>query len=324
MGGSETKSDYDLEVTTYDIDPTAKLEVDKLRVNTQGTVQLTAGKIVYIPTPTADPQDPLNMPQWQKIITIICLSFFSVIGLGIVSGFGGLLGFYIPAYAGIGKNYQQTSYFLSLPNLTMGIGNLIGMPIAVAVGRRSVFLVATAIMAISIGLCAAAGTKADNYGFHLGARLLLGIAAGQSEALVPMITQEIVFLHERAKYLMIQQTIQVIAVAIFVLFASPIAGAIGPQWWYGIGCILCGLCFIVAVFFLPETKYYRPQSSYQEGADGSSTDSASDSENFKLQTERPPIDNVNFEPHTWRTTFVSGMASPNGTRLGSCSRTPGP
>ena len=242
------------------------------------------------------------MPTWQKIIVIVCLSLFSVIGLGIVSGFGGLLSFYIPGYASIGKNYQEISYFLSLPNLTMGIGNLIGMPIAVAVGRRSVFLGATAIMCIAIGLCAAAGTQADHYNWHLGARLLLGLAAGQSEALVPMITQEIVFLHERARFLMIQQTIQVIAVTIFVLFASPIAAAIGPQWWYGIGCCLCGVCFVAAFLFLPETKYYRPQSSFQENADNASTSDASSNgaEGFRIHTERPPLDYENFEPRTLR------------------------
>ncbi|SPO27207.1 related to transporter protein HOL1 [Ustilago trichophora] len=321
--GEESKSVYDVEVTNYDADlkleasnsdADRKLEVDKSKVQTAGTVQLTAGKIVYIPSPTADPRDPLNLPTWQKMVIIICLSLFSVIGLGIVSGFGGLLGFYIPEYASIGKNYQEISYFLSLPNLTMGIGNLIGMPIAVAVGRRSVFLVATAVMCISIGLCAAAGTQANHYNWHLGARLLLGIAAGQSEALVPMITQEIVFLHERARFLMLQQTIQVIAVAIFVLFASPIAAAIGPQWWYGIGCCLCGVCFIVAFFFLPETKYYRPQSDFQENATAndanSTTDSSDQAQGFRLHTERPPLDYQRYEPRTLRSSLRMWVGKP--------------
>lgn len=33
-----------------------KLRVDKEKVGVSGTVQLTAGKIVYIPAPTADPR----------------------------------------------------------------------------------------------------------------------------------------------------------------------------------------------------------------------------------------------------------------------------
>lgn len=37
-------------------DQDLKLQVTKSRVATSGTVQLTAGKIVYIPAPTADPR----------------------------------------------------------------------------------------------------------------------------------------------------------------------------------------------------------------------------------------------------------------------------
>jgi hypothetical protein len=138
--------------------------------------------------------------------------------------------------------------------------------------------------------------------------MLLGVAAGQSEALVPMITQEIFFLHERARFLMIQQTIQTIAVAIFVLFASPIAEAIGPQWWYGIGCCLCGVCFVISLFFVPETKYYRPQSSYQETtAEG---DSDSSGEGYRIHTERPALDFDRYEARTFQSSMRLWIGKP--------------
>lgn len=56
----------DVEVTTYDNEDELKLEVDKSRVNVSGTVQLTAGKIVYVPAPTADPQGELQIKQSDK------------------------------------------------------------------------------------------------------------------------------------------------------------------------------------------------------------------------------------------------------------------
>jgi hypothetical protein len=58
----------------------------------------------------------------QKLI--VSKIIVSVIGLGIVSGFGGLLGFYIPEYAAAGKGYTEIGYFLSLPNLTMYVSNV--------------------------------------------------------------------------------------------------------------------------------------------------------------------------------------------------------
>lgn len=59
------------------------------------------------------------------------------------------------------------------------------MPLAIAVGRRSVLLLFTLVLILGAVLCAVAQT----YEWHLAARMVLGLSAGQSEALVPMITQ---------------------------------------------------------------------------------------------------------------------------------------
>lgn len=61
------------------------------------------------------------------------------------------------------------------------------MPLAIAVGRRIVLLGFTVVLIIGSVLCA----TAKSYEWHLGARMVLGLCAGQSEALVPMITQVI-------------------------------------------------------------------------------------------------------------------------------------
>lgn len=38
--------------------------------NVMGTVKLTEGSIIYIPTPTADPQGMLSKFQWEKMIIV--------------------------------------------------------------------------------------------------------------------------------------------------------------------------------------------------------------------------------------------------------------
>ncbi|PCD26671.1 hypothetical protein AU210_013093 [Fusarium oxysporum f. sp. radicis-cucumerinum] len=220
----DTKSDVN-HVESVSKDSLDVIQVTKSKIEISGTVKLVEGKTIYIPTPTADPQDPLNMKMWQKALVLIVISLFSTIGLALVSGFGGLLGFYIPGYAAVGKGYADITHLMTYPTLFMGIGNLIGMPLGIAAGRRIVLLAATIIMILSAGLCAGATT----YEWHLAGRIILGLSAGQSEALVPMITQEIFFLHERSTCMMIQQTIQTILTAIFVIFAGPIAEAITPE-----------------------------------------------------------------------------------------------
>jgi predicted MFS family arabinose efflux permease len=59
------------------------------------------------------------------------------------------------------------------------------MPFALGVGRRIVILSSCVILVVGSILCA----TAKSYEWHLAARCVVGLAAGQSEALVPMITQ---------------------------------------------------------------------------------------------------------------------------------------
>lgn len=44
------------------------------QVEVTGTVKLTDDGTIYVPTPTSDPQDPLNMPMWQKYVVMLMLS----------------------------------------------------------------------------------------------------------------------------------------------------------------------------------------------------------------------------------------------------------
>lgn len=71
---------------------------------------------------------------------------------------------------------------MTFPTMFMGVGNLICMPLALAIGRRPVYLASCLILVLG-GVLAA---YSKDYEMHLGVRMLLGIGAGNSEALVPM------------------------------------------------------------------------------------------------------------------------------------------
>jgi hypothetical protein len=43
----------------------------------------------------------------------------SAVGLSVVSGFGGLLGFYIPGYVAQGKGYADITHLMTFPTLFM-------------------------------------------------------------------------------------------------------------------------------------------------------------------------------------------------------------
>lgn len=69
----------------------------------------------------------------------------------------------------------------------MGIGNLIAMPLAMAIGRRPVFLVSALVLCVGSVWCAASNSLDS----HIAGRDILSLAAGQSEALCPLIIQVI-------------------------------------------------------------------------------------------------------------------------------------
>lgn len=113
---------------------------------------------------------------------------------------------------------------------------------------------------------------------------------------------------------MTQQAIQVVLTTIWVVFASPIAGNITPQWWYGLGAALSGVLLILTVLFLPETKYERPLSSFQESSDKES-DIERDSSDAKaavhICTFRPELDLVNYAPRTFRSDLRLWVGKPD-------------
>ncbi|KAK8159716.1 major facilitator superfamily domain-containing protein [Phyllosticta citrichinensis] len=266
-----------------------------------GTVKLAEESDLFlIPAPSADPRDPLNMSKWRKMMFVALVSIFSSLGLSLVSGLGGLLSFYIPAYTAEGATYADITALMTYPSMFMGIGNIISMPLALAVGRRPVFLASTLLLFVSAILCGYANT----YKYHYAARLVLGLAAGQSEALVPLMVEEIHFLHERSHMLMIQSASQTILSAVLILCASPIAGAITPRYWYVLGGGIAAAQGILSIFFVPESRYSRPLSAYQGESSGVQYGSGTTDATGKAvwtpvtKSNRPELDFVNFEPRT--------------------------
>jgi MFS family permease len=114
--------------------------------------------------------------------------------------------------------------------VAQGLGNLVFMPIALAIGRRPVFLFSCALLFVG----SVVASQVTNYEYHLAVRIVIGFAAGQSEALVPLMLKETFFLHERANVLSFQAAFQTTVGCILTIFASNIAASIGWKNWYSV------------------------------------------------------------------------------------------
>lgn len=90
---------------------------------------------------------------------------------------------------------EEVSMLATIPLLTNGIASYLLVPLSIAIGRRPVLLL-TAVLAWAGGLWAGLSTSLES---HLAARAVMGLGAGAVEALIPLIVQDMVFIHQRAK-----------------------------------------------------------------------------------------------------------------------------
>ncbi|KAM0239472.1 hypothetical protein ACHAP5_008328 [Fusarium lateritium] len=225
-----------------------------------GTVNLYQdGTVVLIPTPSPDPKDPLNLPVWRKYTIILLVGFYSGISVLGTSGLGSVAPELYQMYHN--DDPKRISDLLTYPTLFMGIGNLLSMPLANAVGRRPVFLFSLLFLVVS-GIWCACSTSLSS---HIAGRNIFSIAAGQSEALAPLIVQEIHFLHQHGVKLSYFVGVQNTLTAALFTATTYIVPSIGLPWWYGIMTIINGCTMILSFFFLTETRFERPEDA-TEGA----------------------------------------------------------
>ncbi|KAL2126437.1 hypothetical protein VTI74DRAFT_921 [Chaetomium olivicolor] len=147
----------------------------------------------------------------------------------------------------------QSTRGYACPGLFMGIGNLLAMPLCVAIGRRPVFLMSLLVLVASGIWCACSASLSS----HIAARNILSVAAGQSEALVAFMVQEIHFLHQRGRAATWNGVLQGAGTGAMFVATTYLVPAWGVRWWYGVITILNGALLISAFLLVPETMYDR-------------------------------------------------------------------
>jgi hypothetical protein len=147
---------------------------------------------------------------------------------------------------------------MTFPTLFMGLGNFISMPLALSIGRRPVFLASVLLLAISGMWCA----LSTSLGSHIAGRNILAMAAGQSEALVPMMVQEIFFLHERGTMISWFISLQNVISCGFAMATTYMVADWGWRWWYGFFSVVNGVLFVVSWIWVSETGFERSSTDF--------------------------------------------------------------
>ena len=145
-------------------------------------------------------------------------------GQSAVSAFSAIIPFLEDEYTvQEGKNDQDLLNLSVMPTLTQGLSNLALGPLALAIGRRPVYLGANVLFLLACILAA----NCNSYEQHLAYRLMMGCSVGVGQTLVPLMVKESVFLHQRATFLSWSGAINSLFGLVWGMFIPNVVGQVG-------------------------------------------------------------------------------------------------
>ncbi|KAJ9635914.1 hypothetical protein H2201_000091 [Coniosporium apollinis] len=231
------------------------------KVETLGSLRLRhheTNEIILIPTPSNDPNDPLNWSTAYRyyIASLLCLAIFfcNFLAAGpTVAIIDITVYFFGPPGPNFVAHISKVAYFFTTTALLQGMGNLIWMPIIVKYGRRPVYVSSF----ILYTACAAWAGGAKTYGNELAARIVMGFAAGAAECMAPLTIADIFFLHERGKIMALYTCALSCGVGGGIIIAGLITIKHDWRMIYWVAVALIGAATLLVIFTFPETNYNR-------------------------------------------------------------------
>ncbi|KAH3900728.1 related to transporter protein HOL1 [Saccharomycodes ludwigii] len=216
----------------------------------QNTGEGEQKKIVLIPTPSDDPNDPLNWDPLRKWTAVLCVLVYTA-GLG---------GSSAAVYSVLEEISDKTGITLDQLNngtgymfLFFGIGCFIFQPLALQYGKRPVYLfsmLSTALICVWPPY-----TKSD--GEWIGSKILQGLLGACVESLPEISMSDLFFEHERGTALGMYALVLLTSSYLSPLIAGFIASNQGWEWVMFWTAIVCAIFFVFLLVFMEETNYER-------------------------------------------------------------------
>ncbi|TQV91519.1 Major facilitator superfamily transporter [Cordyceps javanica] len=218
-----------------------------------GTVRIEEGecghkKLILHPTPTSDPNDPLNWSRGRKAVnfSLVCLyTLLTFVQLDV--GFTAW-----DQYADeLGFSDDTLNGSAAVNYLGLALGCIAFIPLVHKLGRRPIYLFSVALQFASCIWSARTNTVGDLY----GSNILSGIGGAISETIVQITIADVFFVHQHA-------TLN--GVALFATFTGAYLGPVasgyvvesqGWRWVWWWCTILFGINTLLVLFLFEETKY---------------------------------------------------------------------
>lgn len=249
--------------------------------------------IVLHPTPSNDPEDPLNWTQRRKHLAISMVYLYTfTIGICTAAQYSILT----PISEAQDISISQLNLGTGLMQLMQGWCCLLWQPIAMTYGRRCVYIL-TIVLSIGPMIWTPFSHGAGQWYAH---RILLGIACCPVESLPEVSVPDLFFAHERGKYMALYAFVLFGSNFLAPFFAGFINDRAGWQWVMYFATILIVICSIIMYFFTEETIYFRQTT---EGMTANPTDAKIDEDNetpdVPIQQEHVDSSTVSHDCKTW-------------------------
>ncbi|KAJ9617883.1 hypothetical protein H2204_013352 [Knufia peltigerae] len=206
--------------------------------------------VVLVPQPHDDLHDPLNWsPAWKRTIlantaAYMFLGNFTSLSISPMTPV---------LMAEFNVNITKVALLTGVCILALGYANFAIIPCANVLGRRPTAL-ACSLICIAANIWEA---LAQSYKSMLGGRALIGIGAATSESLMPLVIADLVFLHERGRWMGVYFWAFFTGAWLGPVIAGTLAEYATWRWFFWLTTIMQCTSFVMLVLFFPETKYHR-------------------------------------------------------------------
>lgn len=237
--------------TAHVLEGEQKRELERVVAQREGLKYDATGKILLVPQPSDDPNDPLNWSTRKRDTILAILSLTSIFASTlspILAANTVSLSLYFH------RTFTEMALLTGYHLLGVGLAGFLFVPSARIWGKRHVYILGCIIIIIS---CVWAGKTGRNYASFLWARIFQGVGLAPFEGLVNASVGDMYFVHERGARMAVSNFC-VFGGAFFTpVVVGVIADRMGYVWTFYFLAIFVGAMLPLIILFVPETSFKR-------------------------------------------------------------------